>query len=233
MAALGAGGCGGAVEGEGSPVPLAEFPSEFASALCQTYAGCCQQAGLPFAYAQCFSGYTAEDNFTHSVVSERYDPALARRCIDTMVRTVSSCLEAARWSPEWLKACDPLFPTLPTISEERGAIPSALGEACNQSCDRASCRATDVPKPWRVCLLEEGLRCAEGGTCQPALKLGQACDDNYGCAIGLLCVDGQCIERHDTGPCPNNSYCSAGSTCRAGQCVPNSIVSPAFCAFEP
>jgi len=233
LSMFGASACGGSVESEGSPVPIAQFASEYASSLCKTYAGCCEQAGLPYNYANCFDGYTSQENFTSTVVSEGYDPTLGRRCIDTVARSASSCLLGGLGSAEVLEVCSPLFPKPRTIIEATGAILAAQGEACDETCTNYDCRGKDGSRPLHACSLEEGLRCAEDRTCQPALELGEACDNLHNrCLKQLTCVAGQCIEQHANGPCANNSACISTSTCQAGQCVPSTIVSAEFCAGE-
>jgi len=231
-----AAGCGGSVESaesksDGAPVPIEQYEAEFASAICRTYADVCGRAGLPFDHRACVSWVPPVISAATQLDRARYDPALARRCIDSAAASASSGLLEDLFPAEVKELCAPLFPPKRTFIEATGVAPAALAEPCDATCTRAACIGRRASDSLRVCLLAEGLVCAQDLTCQPAKRVGESCEDFYSCIEGLQCEEQHCIEPHSTGPCKNQAYCMGTSECRSGQCVPKNIARE-FCAGE-
>jgi len=225
--------CGGSADTTGSkpvPVPIERYDAEFGSALCEAYASCCAQAGLAQNRAQCVEVFAPKISGRDQLDPARYDPALARTCIDRIADFASSCLLEDLAPPAVKDLCAPLFKS---ATEMSGLTFGAIGEACSGTCTAERlCSPRPQDATTSICSLQEGRRCAADGTCQAAKAAGEACDSLFDCASGRPCSHGICIEPHSTGPCRDHSQCTSTSDCKAGQCVPRRLDTPDFCAGE-
>jgi hypothetical protein len=189
------------------------------------------QSGWQLNRSQCEKVFVPQLSGANVVDASRYDPALARRRIEQAAHLARSCLLQDLWPKERRDTCAPLFQAADSIAHLMGVSRGTLGQACSATCSAYSCigRQSDVSVS---CLLEEGLRCAEDHTCQPARMAGDACRNEFDCANGLACTQSVCAELRATGPCIGPAQCASTSECDDGQCVPKSSVSAEFCAGE-
>jgi len=192
MAALGP-ACGQtagtASDKDPGPIPQADL-EEFAGTLCESIAGCCGDASIPFELTRCTEGLKVDLESAVrplSLPNIRYDAAAARACIAAYAKSFDACIrpKSGPFAPpptgSAFKDCPGMFVgTLPAgqaCSRWEQCVPSAAGFS----------RCDFVSEPRRVCV-------APAPTL-PHGKPGEACGGN--CFDSGDCVSGiaMCYER--------------------------------------
>jgi hypothetical protein len=98
------------------------------------------------------------------------------------------------------------------------------GDPCGWTCteDGASteCGGNDLSPPPGECYTNDGLRCGEGGTCEPLVTAGGGCQTSQECAAGLYCgADATCTAQGSAGaPCASPFGDADSTTCATGRC---------------
>jgi hypothetical protein len=205
------GGSGGS---NTDPMPIAELPDAFASAICDALESCVGAAKLRDLTKRedCDERVAAElraTDFAHmdmaiSAGRVLYDPSKLAACLDG-VRALE---------------CDVLADSFPQPCVDVLAGNVALGDECMIS---AECQGTAFCKGTTAC----------PSTCAELLGENAACTGDGDCGDDLLCVGGACRRpAADGAACAGNSgaFCGLGLSCLgstdtlAGQCTPNSEV---------
>jgi hypothetical protein len=225
LALLGGACSGKSTTSETGSVPLAQFPSLFSAALCDTIAPCCTAASVPYDSATCkrtatlfFQQYVDES----SGPSTTYDAAAAGTCVDALKTALQSC---SKFTDETTgAACSHIFV---------GSVPVSGACKADSECASGSCAfdQTDPTGQAGVCVA------APGGT---HAKAGAAC--NGDCVISNGSTD--CSSSGNAGDSPGASgscYASDGLFCSSltkvctalapvgAACEPQGCVAGAFC----
>lgn len=204
----------------GGPVPLSGYAGTAAEVVCDTFAPCCQSAGIPIDGAACRA--TMKKNLEASLeqadsTKYRYDPDAAGECLGRYHELVG---DSCRLEGDISEPCEHVF--IGTVAEGQPCSTSmecAIGEGDSVDCDSSSSSEPGVcvvdrrgqsgdPCYW-TCISEgSGRICTgSGGTEGP----GQSrcfMDD------GLYCSDaGTCMAQKDTG-----AECFQDDECKSGRC---------------
>jgi hypothetical protein len=120
--------CSSSDSGGGPPVPLDQFPQQYATAYCDSIAPCCKTAEIPYDALTCKS--TATNSFTQIVEqasgpNTTYDAVAAGNCLAALKATLQSCKSLA--SAFQGSACQGIF---------KGTLPN--GAMCTSSADCVS-----------------------------------------------------------------------------------------------
>jgi len=232
--AVAAASCGGrAADDSPAPIAVADFGATWAEAVCAAEGPCCESAGVPYDRPSCTA--IATELLRARIEGrmngrQRYEPSLARPCIDAWVRLARSCgPTSAAQQREAYAICAAVFAGLQPDgaaceSEADCASPGssciggtgsarcahitlaanhgALGAACKLTCDSSECNVGNAfGYPEIVgCYLDDGLSCGVSQTCAAPGKLGEACVPDS-CARGAYCEAGLCAPLRDSGPC--------------------------------
>ena len=183
------------------PIPLSDFRTEMADALCGKLYECCDavelrgiMAILGDGEAACRMNAAAMGVERVAVGAQAYDPNVAGECI----RRTSAYRCAELSSMSAAGALD-----LGCTTAFRGLV--RVGEVCEVSADCAAghiCYFSDGALRCQP-LLADGASCTDPNlclnnsrchleTCEPMRPLGAACADEFDC-LSLHCAEGRCI----------------------------------------
>lgn len=203
--------CGGSTEGAtAGPIPIADLPSAYASAVCDTIAPCCSSLSITFDPSTCRSAIISTVQASINQVNPAnytYDANAAGACLVSVRTALASCQ-----SPGHPGVCDAAFqghlaegatctssiecaaPIDGTASCSGGVCVvrrrGKVGDPCFWSCHEegtiTSCSGTGVnelPGQSR-CFDNDGLYCSDAGTCTQQKQDGVACSGDEECTSG-------------------------------------------------
>jgi len=206
------------------PVDAADFMSAYTQTLCDVSARCSVVAD--YLQADCESHVRASFGEDVQAAIEAgkivYDADAAGACLAGLAETpclaeqpsdatLASCLSALKGT---LAAGEPCVGTFECAE---GICPAVTGDRCPTVCPSVvhrneTCSLLGGPD----CNIREGLRCSFGRCVLPTEK-GSACEDNFGCQSGLVCVTNICVPlRGDQQGCSRDSSCQPGLFCALG-----------------
>ncbi len=179
---------------DAAPVPLTQFPQQFAQAYCAGIKPCCGRAGIPYVETDCKAAAT--DTFTQYVTehaSAKYDADAAGKCLAAFKKNLDGCLDV---NDTTALGCQDVF-----------VGTKALGAECQSRAECASghCQfeQTDVTAA--------GMCAAAGVALPPHAKAGEPCSsDCSGDINDGFCFSGTLLP---TGSPAGACYESDGLTC--------------------
>jgi hypothetical protein len=194
------------------PVPIADLPAEYATALCDHFDSCLgARAPLFFGDEDCVKLFT--QRLADSIFAGL--PDLPESTFSYHGALMPACLDALRTAP-----CKEFYP-IPDACDQALEGKVGLDGVCTHpgECDRGLYCKVDAGCP---------------GTCAPKPGLGQPCA-NGACAEGLFCdTDLGCVELSTEGAecggpsdpdCALDMFClGAVTTGQTGHCTPNKSV---------
>jgi hypothetical protein len=248
LALAGASACGSVDDGTGS-VPEADFPRQFASAVCNAMTNCCQAHAFAHPVADCetsISGQLSASIAARDAGKTIYDAAAAGRCIDAYVAVFTGC-GRDQTDPDVVCA-DVFHGTVAKGGACGDDEECASGLACENSVCATSSSALEMAHaaPGESCsgTCTEASTGADGVTETTCVDVGfngaPPCwtSDHLTCdSARMTCVPVPKIGEACESDCDVGAYCESG-TCLAqrntGSCLPNpSACSPAsYCQVD-
>lgn len=242
LAMLGFSGLGllGACSGKTTAVPVAraDFPSEYAKALCESIQTCCDSGKRAYDQIACEASEKKSIEQAMPDASISYDANAAGQCLATLRSVVSSCADA----PAALKEpCQHIFsgtkkPGESCANQFDCAAPSDGTSICNGDGAPGSqcivvrsspqkgdaCLGGGIPvsanATFSDCSADDGAFYCDlkTSTCQPRPAIGDACDVDSVCGKGNACTGGKCaaapaVNETCTYVCAAGLYCDAKS----------------------
>lgn len=225
--------CGGSTEGStAGPIPVADLPSAYASAVCDVIAPCCSGLGVSIDPSTCRSTVisTVQASINEAnPANYKYDANAAEACLASTRSALASCQ-----SPGNPGTCDAAFQG----KLAKGAVCTSSIECASPSDGTASCsggvcvvkRRGKVGDPCYWSCHEEGTSTFCSGTGINELQGQSRCFDND----GLYCSDtGTCTQQKQNGvACSDDQECTSGRCdFTSSLCVPKGTEGQA-CTFD-
>ena len=223
-----------------APVALADLPSAYAHAVCDSIKGCCDDANFKYDDASCVTAAQKEIQDELSAFAGTYDANAAGDCVAAVRENAASC--TARKSSD--DSCGRVFSGTKQLGEacnthisdcalsSAGTVSceswfnatSAGGTQCvlyrtaqtGDPCSSTSTTGNPPPSTQGDCFLSTSPFFCDpaSSTCQPRRAQGTACDSALECASGLLCVNKLCSPPPTLNqPCDDGFECADGLYC--------------------
>jgi hypothetical protein len=205
-----------------APLPVEEYCSVTAEAVCSVFDSCCGSGSAPFVHAGCLARVMTDCDAQRAARTANgsiYDPAAARDCVNSASLRLSDCTRQYEPGAEYEAAvarCAEVW---------SGAL--SLGEACG--IDSSAC----APDPGGQVACQPPSGSAEGVcTLQPFAEIGETCvmsGSALACRYGAFCdlTSRVCTAKKVDGePCMSRLECLS-PRCEGGTCGPDELV--AFC----
>jgi hypothetical protein len=226
------GACSSSDSSSGNASDASAFVSSLASIVCDAYAPCCAQKGLPADGAQCRAFYTVFG----SAQKGTYDPAAGQACLDA-VRAASqsaSVCDTAASSDTSDAICNNVFKSATTGTKNPGETCDEDGDCIASAEGKVSCQTQFTgTAETKTCLLQ--IVGKEGDSPCVATIDGNSTSFSFS-SDGKTPAKGYSCNKKDNLHCDSSSqkciaYADVGGKCTfSGDCLPASYCNSGVCA---